>query len=386
MQKTNPNFSYLVNNVPKERVTLLQGSTRSGKTYSICYWIIYFCDKYKNAGIEIDITRDTFTSLKATIWKDLYNILNELNIYRDTDHNKTDHIYNLFGNFINYYGADNPDKIHGRTRDILIVNEAHQFPAQTIDQLFPRTKYRIICDYNPALGLEHWLDEYIEKYPPLISTYKDNPYLTPEQIQDIESRKANKYWWSVYGEGMRANREGVIFENWEFGEFDTTLPYCYGQDFGFYPDPTVLVKVAIDKDRKTIYLHECFYNSNSLTTEEIFILNKAHIEKITDLIVADSAEPRLIHEIAAKGLNIQKAVKGPNSVLAGLNEMIHYKLVLTKESNNLASELSKYIWNDKKAGLPIDKHNHGIDSFRYAFQRLTSENIFNEIVYSDNLF
>ena len=148
-------------NVDNNRVTLLQGGTRSGKTYSIAYYLIYFCNKHKNAGLEIDICRDTYTALKSTAWKDFKDILISHNLYNSENHNKTDHIYNLYGNNINYYGADTPAKIHGRSRDILWVNECQLFPVDTINQIFPRTRHRIIGDYNPALPVEHWLDYYI---------------------------------------------------------------------------------------------------------------------------------------------------------------------------------------------------------------------------------
>ena len=354
--KANPNYTYLKKTVPKQRVTLLQGSTRSGKSYAICYYIIWLCENFK--GLEIDITRDTFTALKATIWKDFEDILKACNLYSEKHHNKTDHIYALNGNLISYYGADNPDKIHGRARDILIVNEAHQFPIEVIDQLFPRTRQRIICDYNPALGLEHWLDPYIEKYTPLITTYKDNPYLTQSQVADIESRKGNQYWWQVYGSGQRANREGAIFTNWITGEFDTSLPYCYGQDYGFSVDPTTLVKVAVDKKNKKIYVDECFYNKNQLGTEAIYELNKAHLLNPSDLIIADSAEPRLIDELRRKGLNIRGAIKGQGSVTAGITQMQDYQIIVTERSINTRKELSNYCWNDKKSGIPIDDYNH----------------------------
>jgi PBSX family phage terminase large subunit len=352
----NPNYLYLKDNVKKQRVTLLQGGTRSGKTYAAIYYLIWLCKHYSN--LEIDIVRDTFTALKATAWKDFKDVLIEHEIYNENHHNKTDHSYNLWGNNINYYGADTPAKIHGRSRDILWVNEAHQFPAETIDQLFPRTRHKIIADYNPALGLEHWLDTYIEQYPPCITTYKDNPHLTEAQIQDIESRKGNQYWWQVYGSGQRANREGAIFTNWITGEFDTSLPYCYGQDYGFSVDPTTLVRVAVDKKTKKIYVDECFYNKNQLGTEAIYELNKAHLLKPSDLIIADSAEPRLIDELRRKGLNIRGAIKGQGSVTAGITQMQDYQIIVTERSINTRKELSNYCWNDKKAGIPIDDYNH----------------------------
>lgn len=368
--KANPNFDYLHEKVNTQRVTLLQGGTRSAKTYSTIYFLIDYCLLY--TGMEIDIVRDTFTALKATAWKDFMDVLMSCNLYDERNHNKTDHTYTINGNLISYYGADTPDKIHGRSRDILWINEAHQFPQSTIDQLFPRTRYRIICDYNPALGQEHWLDTYIAKYPPLITTYRDNPYLTYEQIEDIESRQNNKYWWSIYGSGERAAREGAIFTNWQVGEFDTSLPYCYGQDYGFSIDPTTLIKVAIDSSKKIVYCHELLYSTNSMGTEAIYSTNKELIEKPNDLIVADNAEGRLISDLKGKGLNIIACTKGQGSVQAGITALQDYTLVITNTSNNLKSELSNYIWNDKKAGIPVDAFNHLIDPIRYAFHQLNN--------------
>ena len=43
--------------------------------------------------------------------------------------------------------------------------------------------------------------------------------LTPDQIRDIESKKNNSYWWAIYGTGERTKPVGVIFENWEIGNF-----------------------------------------------------------------------------------------------------------------------------------------------------------------------
>jgi phage terminase large subunit len=365
MTKQNPNFDYLESNVPNHRWTLLQGGTRSGKTYSILQWIIKFCYTYKNNDFEIDIVRDTFTALKATIWKDMQTLLVELGIYSDNHHNKTDHIYRLFGNNLNYYGADSPEKIHGRSRDILILNEAQHFEQETIDQLTPRTRWRIIADYNPALGSEHWIDKYIDDYPPIITTYRDNPFLTNEQVLDIESRKDNPYWWSIYGSGQRAMREGVIFPSHRIGEFDTSLPVIYGQDYGYSNDPTTLVKIAVDNKRKIIYCDELLYRTG-LNTDEIAKINQYFCGK--SLIVGDSSEDRLISELRTKHkLNIQSAIKGPNSVNQGIALMQNYEIVFTAQSKNIKKELSMYIWLDKKSATPIDKHNHLIDAIRYAF-------------------
>lgn len=363
MERANPNYIYLKENVPKNRITLLQGGTRSGKTYSTIYYLIWFCKEYKNAGLEIDIVRDTFTALKATAWKDFYDVLVKHNLYNSNLHNKTDHQFNLFGNIISYYGADNPDKIHGRSRDILWINEANQFPEETIDQLFPRTRHRIIADFNPAMPSEHWLDKYIEKNPPLITTYRDNPHLTTAQIEDIESKKNNSYWWKVYGTGERAQPTGAIFSNFEIGEYRDGEITGFGQDFGFSNDPSTLIKVGINRKRKEIYLKECFFEVG-LNTGHLYDYNRQYADK--ELIVADSAEPRLISELRQRGLNIVEAEKGAGSVTAGISLMNEYKIVIDKDSKNLIKEFQNYSWIEKtNKSIPEDKWNHGIDASRY---------------------
>lgn len=333
---------------------MLQGGTRSGKSWSTCEYLIGLCLKY--SGLEIDMVRTTHRSIKATLWQDFEKILLQWGLYSKDSHNKSDSVYTLNNNKISYFGADDEQKVHGKTRDILFVNEAQQISQKSVDQLFPRTKSKIICDYNPALGLEHWLDKYIEEFSPLITTYKDNPYLSTAQVQEIESRKNSPYWWKVYGSGKRATVEGAIFENWEEGKFPDHLPVFYGQDYGFTKDPTTLVAVAIED--KTIYLRELLYETG-LTTSQIYSESKSIGN---GKIIADSAEPRLIVELRKKGLNIEGAHK--TKIVEGIRMMQDYKLVV--EGNNLVKELSNYAWADKKGEVPIDDWDHLIDAARYA--------------------
>jgi len=366
MNKANPNFTFLKKKVPEQRITLLQGGTRSGKTFSTIYFFIWLCENYN--GLEIDIVRDTFTALKSTVWKDFKQVLVNHNLYHPANHNKTDHIYNLNGNLINYYGADDPAKIHGRARDFLWINESNQLDEETIDQLFPRTRHKIIMDYNPAMPTEHWLDKYIEQYPPLITTYKDNPYLTPDQIRDIESKKNNAYWWAIYGTGERTKPVGVIFENWRIDEFDDSLPFVYGMDFGYVNDPTTLIKVA--KDKKNLYLKEYCY-SKGMSTKQISDMLTEQINP-DDTVIADNAEPRLIAELQELGHRVYPCIKGRDSIMNGITQMQDYTIVIDNDSPNIKKELSNYRWHDK-VNKPIDDHNHAIDAARYAYDEISGE-------------
>lgn len=165
--------------------------------------------------------------------------------------------------------------------------------------------------------------------------------------------------------------EGVILPNWEEGEFNNDLPHAYGQDYGFSVDPDTLINVAVDRKRMIIYLDEEYCDTKQLGLNDLYEINKSRIRFEDDLIVGDSAEDRLIEDLRKLGLNIIECEKGPGSVKAGLTAMNDYKIIVTERSVNIKKELRKYKWNDKKAGIPIDKWNHTIDAARYAFRKLT---------------
>lgn len=186
-------------------------------------------------------------------------------------------------------------------------------------------------------------------------------------------KKATYYKHIVKG-GWLDKAEGVIYTNWSIGEFQEITVPVFGQDFGFSIDPTTLIKTSIDSRRKKIYVKECFCEPK-LTTSDIADRNKYHA--VDSLIVADSAEPRLITEIQAKGLNIIEAVKGPGSISAGIAIIQDYELIVDPESINVIKELNNYVWNDKKSGTPIDLFNHCLDALRYAVQNQISANQYN---------
>lgn len=361
--KINPNYIHLEKSVPENRWTLLQGGTRSGKTYSVLQWIISLCINYENAKLEIDIVRSTFKALKATAWKDFEDLLKEYGLYDEKLHHKSDHRYKLNGNFINYYGADDSDKVHGRKRDIIFLNECNQIEEDVISQIAVRTSQRLILDYNPAIGDDHWLDSYIIKYSPCITTYRDNPFLTKDQIADIESKKNEPYWWSVYGNGKRAKRQGTIFNNWEIGEFDDSLPYHYGLDFGFVNDPDACDKVAIDEKKQIIYIDEQFHEYGQTITQLAIKLNQLNKGNI----IADSAEQRLINDLGTRcNRYIIPVKKAAGSVMQGIALMQNYKIIVTKRSVNTIKELRNYAWATKGKDAPIDDWNHHIDAVRYV--------------------
>jgi phage terminase large subunit len=197
------------------------------------------------------------------------------------------------------------------------------------------------------------------------STYQDNiKHLNQsfiDQVEVMKERRPEKYKHQIMG-GWLEKAEGVIFTNWTIGGFQRVGVSVFGQDYGFSNDPSTLIETNIDKSNKRIYLKECFYQTG-LTTSDIARLNKEYAG--SNLIVGDSAEPRLITELRRE-CNIKESIKGQGSVTFGISLMQDYDLIIDPDSKNLIKELNNYSWLDKKSNTPQDTHNHLIDAARYA--------------------
>ena len=196
------------------------------------------------------------------------------------------------------------------------------------------------------------------------STYLDNKInLSESFLERIDSIKHNnfkKYTHKIMG-GWLAKAEGVVFDNWSIGEFNPDeLQTSCGMDFGFSVDPDSLTEVAIDKKHKKIYLKEHIYR-NGLKSHE---LAKIILDKVdTKLIIADSAEPRLIEDLKHLGVNIKAVKKG--TIESGITRMQDYELIVSPESTNIAKELNNYQYSHKASKLYVDNYNHAIDGIRY---------------------
>ena len=238
---------------------------------------------------------------------------------------------------------------------------------------------RIVLILNPATK-EHWIYKRFFESEGIAdgfngikgnityihTTYLDNIENLDQsfinEIEKIRDTNPKKYKHVILG-GWLDKAEGVVFTNWRFGEFNPdNLQTSFGQDYGFSIDPTTLIEVAIDKTKKIIYVKEHLYKPK-LTTSEIVFYNKNVARE--SLIVADSAEPRLIAEMAANGCNIIATAKGPGSITAGLALMQDYTIIVEEASLNIAKEFNNYVYSDKKSGLVIDNWNHAIDAIRY---------------------
>lgn len=363
-------------NESTKKIIIEQGGTRSGKTYNILLWIIFnYCAV--NVGKIITICRKTYPALRTSAMRDFINILREKDIYREEQHNKSSSEYRLKGNLIEFISLDQPQKVRGRKRDLLFINECNELFFEDWQQLIFRTKDKIIIDYNPS-DEYHWIYDKViprEDADFFQTTYKDNHFLEETIVQEIERlRDTDEQYWQIYGLGQRGVSRTTIFRYIEIDQIPETAKFLsYGVDYGFTNDPTTLIGVWLDGFN--IYSKELLYRTMMTTIDIHKHFKSLNIQR--EMIFADSAEPRLNEELRRMGWNIKPSLKGRDSVNAGIDLLKRYKIHLTKDSNNMIQEFRNYKWKEDKnkrvLNIPEDKANHTTDALRYATYSLLSK-------------
>jgi len=370
------------------RYFVMTGGRGSGKSFAITTFLAFLTFEQ---GHKILFTRYTMISAANSI---IPEFLEKLQLYDILDHFRItkDEILNIStGSSILFKGirtsAGNQTaalkSINGITTWVL--DEAEEMTKEEdfdkIDQsVRAKTNLnRVIMILNPATK-EHWLyqrffaakgvnpgtNQWKGNVTYIHTTFKDNEENLSEsfliQLEDIRRRRPDRYNHQIMG-GWMDKAEGVIFSNWKTGMFNDSAKYIYGQDFGFSVDPTVLVKAAIDADRKRIWI-KTMYCKAGMSTKEIGESNRRYAGE--DLIVCDSAEPRLISELQSY-CKIKPTIKRKGSILTGIALIQDYDLIIDPDSVELIKELNNYVWHERNS-KPVDKWNHQIDALRYCTQ------------------
>lgn len=355
----------------KKRITVMQGGSRSGKTYNILIWFIV--KLLQESGSTLTIVRQSLPSIKGSVLRDFVDILSKLGIYSEDNHNKTEQIYQLNGNTIEFVSADQPQKIRGRARTYLFCNEANELSYEAWMQLIMRTESKIVIDYNPS-DLSSWIyDDVIPRDDAdfYITTFRDNPFLPKELVEELERLKdADPNYWQIYGLGERGLSQDLIYTHYktteEMPEEGETV---YGLDFGFNV-PSALVKVTFNENKA--YAKEILYETRLTTADLIERLADLGIDRY-DEIYCDAAEPKTIEELARHGFNAKPANK---DVTEGIRTVKGTPLFIHQDSVNLLKELKNYRWktdrNGNKLDAPVKFNDHITDALRYAiFSKLT---------------
>jgi phage terminase large subunit len=368
------------------RYFVITGGRGSGKSYSLNSFLLFLT--YEKNHVVL-FTRYTLTSAHVSIIPEFIDKI-ESNNLKDDFYITKDEIVNLTtGSKILFKGIKtssgtqtaNLKSLAGVTT--FVLDEAEELNDEDI---FDKIDFsirakgiqnRVILILNPATkehfiykrffeqrGIEAGANITDKDTTYIHTTYLDNEENLSEsfinQVKKMRENNPHKYKHIIIGNWLD-KAEGVVFTNWSFGEFNPKgLQTSGGMDFGFSVDPDTLTEVAIDKSRRIIYLKEHIYK-NSLQTN---VLAQMIIDRVGSmLIIADSAEPRLIADLKSKGINIRAVKKG--TIESGISMMLDYTIIVEPNSHNIAKEFNNYAYQDKGSNLYIDKFNHAIDGARY---------------------
>jgi len=378
------------------RIQIFYGGSSSGKSVFLAQRVVW---DLLNGGRNYLICRQVGRTIRGSVAMEVNKIITAWGLQSLFDVNKTDGTITCHNGYQAIFsGLDDVEKLKSITPKIgsltdVWVEEATEADKDSIKQLMKRqrggdkkTPKRITLSFNPILQI-HWIyeeyfagigwaddqREYTGKGISILkTTYKDNKFLTPDDVADLENEK-DQYYRDVYTLGKWGVLGDVIFANWRVedlsGMTDQFTNLRAGLDFGFSSDPAALVLSHYDATRKVIYIFAELYETG-LTND---VLAGRVREMIGDNVVTcDSAEPKSIQELSNYGVLAKGAKKGKDSVNHGIDWLKQQTIIIDTSCVNTRNELQMYHWKKDAGGnslrQPVDKNNHLIDALRYAHE------------------
>ena len=377
----------------RDRYFICTGGRGSSKSFSVTTFLLSLT--YEQ-GHKILFTRYTLTSAKTSIipqfieCMELLERSEEFDVTNDVITNKQTGSQIIFKGIKTSSGVQTASLKSLTGITTFVVDEAEELVDE---QVFNKIDYsvrvkgvqnRVILIMNPTT-VDHWiynrwfLNGQTSKNTTYIHTdYRDNIENLNEDIvaefEELKVTKPKEYEHVVLG-GWKLKADGVIFEDWERGEFDESLGYVYGGDFGMTNDPSTIVRVSMDKKKRLIYVEELFYGKcDTIQLLEIY----KNIVGFEDVAICDSAELMFINLLIGENIQVIPTTKNKKgwSRELGIKEMQSYKIIVCGESTNLVTELNNYAWirglkHGNETSIPMDGYDHCIDPTRYCTQFLT---------------
>ena len=385
------------------RYRMIKGGRGSKKSTTTALNFIYRLMKYPDANLLV--VRKTFNSHKDSTYAQLKWAINKLGVskYWDCKLSPLEIRYLPTGQKILFRGLDDPMSITSITvengylcwvwiEEFFQVTNEDDFNKLDMsirgEVPYPLFK-QITGTFNPWND-KHWLKKRFFDNPDsntlaLTTSYKCNEFLGKDDIQLFEDMKRrNPRRYKIEGEGEWGISEGLVYDNWEERVFDYIeiakregIKACFGLDFGYVADPTAFICCLVDNKNKEIYIFDEHYQKGMLNNNISEMIKYKGFAKET--ITADSAEPKSIEELRRLGIyNIRDAVKGPDSVINGIQFIQQFKIWVHPKCANTILELNNYAWDNGKDGKminkPIDDYNHILDALRYALENIKNSN------------
>ena len=198
---------------------ILRGGRRSGKTFAILRFLMLYCEAVPKTVVNVaSMTSEqgrlgayadakTIKDLAPTLFDDV-EVLTSPREFRFAN-----------GSRIHFNQYSNSETAKGIACDWLFINEANNFTKQQYVDLAANVRRGIFLDYNP--NIQFWVDDLFTDDDICDSTWRDNPYLTPTQLEYFAMLKrqaerpdataVDRRNYSVYYLGRYSELQGSIF-------------------------------------------------------------------------------------------------------------------------------------------------------------------------------
>lgn len=379
------------------RTQIYYGGSSSGKSWFLSQRCVL---DVLRGGRNYLVCRQTARTIRGSVFQQIERVIREAGLLDYFTINKSDAVITCSNGYqILFAGLDDVEKIKSMVPAVGVltdiwIEEATETERGDVKDLYKRqrggdeaTRKRMILSFNPILQ-SHWIytehfatvawsddqKEYnTDELSILKTTYKDNQFLTSQDVHDLENEK-DKYRYNVYSLGNWGILGHVIFTNWRVedlsGMHAQFTNHRNGLDFGFSVDPSALWVAHYDKANKRVYVYDELYQKG-LTNDLLAVEVK---EKIGNRhVVCDSAEPKSIRELQNYGINATGAAKGKDSILFGYQWLQQQEIIIDKNCVNTKMEISTAHWLEDAGGNAILKpsgtNDHLISAGRYAHEQ-----------------
>ena len=338
------------------------------------------------------VVRNTFNTHRHSTWQEFLNVFQDLKLDGRIVKVKEYQMEMVFcnGSKIVYKGCDDEQKLLSLSNfSDVWCEESFEIPRAIIEQLYLRIrrndiKCHFFFSFNP-ISKANYMYEFLQDKQNdddcIIhhSTYLDNHFLSESykaQLEDLQRTNYQKY--RVYCLGEFGTLGKTIFEgNWKVDPtldvnklYGMGLEERIGIDFG-WNDPTTCITSLVDAKNKKLYIVDELYQSELLLDDLArILLNKGMQYKS---IYCDSAEPRSIKMLQNAGLKrAVGAKKGKDSIMAGIELLQTYQIIISGNCKRVAEEFANYTWKKNKLtgeylDEPLDNgFCHCIDAIRYS--------------------
>lgn len=372
------------------------GGGSSGKSHGVVQKVVLKALQDWKHPRKILWLRKVGATIADSLFQDVKGCLVDFKVWDFCEWNKTDNRVTLpNGAVFLFKGMDNSEKIKSiKGISDVVMEEASEFHLNDYTQLTLRLREKkhknkqIFLMFNPVSKL-NWVYKYFFTGEPhkntLIrqSSYKDNKFLdemTRQNLEDLANR--NPAYYKIYALGEFATLDKRVFPKYETEILNKDdlkhLPSYFGLDYGYINDPSAFIHVKIDKKNKKLYILEEYVKTGMMNDELAKVIKQLGYAK--ERITADSAEKKSIAEMKREGIErIKPSMKGADSIMAGIQFISQYDIIVDERCYKTIEELDNYTWKkdkqtDEYYNEPVDTYNHCIDSLRYAVEELMIKN------------